>query len=93
MNNRLHNEPTSLFESIDFNTSDWEKIKYSLKLIARSPELDQLSAEQCLQKISVTLYEICASYAKSKHRVGKRVKKYFKHKKTLMRKRCRLRKS
>ena len=27
MNNRLHNEPTSLFESIDYNTSDWEKIK------------------------------------------------------------------
>ena len=92
MNNRLHNEPTSLFESIDYNTSDWEKIKYSLKLIAWGPELDQLNAEQCLQKISDTLYEICASYSKSKHRVGKRVNKYFKHRKTLMRKRCRLRK-
>ena len=76
MNNRLHNEPTSLFESIDYNTSDWEKIKYSLKLIAWGPELVQLNAEQCLQKISDTLYEICASYSKSKHRVGKRVNKY-----------------
>ena len=79
LNNRLHNEPTSLFESIDYNTSDWEKIKYSLKLIAWGPELNHLNAEQCLQKISDTLYEICASYSKSKHRVGKRVNKYFKH--------------
>ena len=35
---------------------------------------------------------MCASYSKSKHRVGKRVNKYFKHRKTLMRKRCMLRK-
>ena len=81
MNNCLHNEPTSLFESIDYNTSDWEKIKYSLKLIAWGPELDQLNAEQGLQKNSDTLYEICASYSKSKHRVGKRVNKYFKYRK------------
>ena len=59
-------------------------------LIAWGPEPDQLNAEECLQKISDTLYEICASYSKSKHRVGKRENKYFKHRKTLMRKPCRL---
>ena len=30
INNHLHNEPASLFESIDFKISDWEKIKYLL---------------------------------------------------------------
>ena len=81
--NHLHNEPASLFESIDFNISDWKKIKFTeVYFNTWVSELDPLNVEQCLQKISDILYEIC-----TKHRGGKRVSKYFK---ILMRKHCRL---
>ena len=35
-----HNEPTSRFESIDFNTSDWDRIRNSLNLVDWNAELD-----------------------------------------------------
>ena len=61
---------------------------YLLKLITCGSELDQLNAETVFAKNSDILsYEISAFYSKSKHWVGKRVKKHFKHRKTLMGKR------
>ena len=87
-----HNEPASRFESIDFNTSDWDRVRNSLNLVDWNAELDHLDTEQCLQSICDTLVVFCHSNSKLKTRKGRRISKFFKDRKTLMRKRCRLRK-
>ena len=87
-----HNEPASRFESIDFNTSDWDRIRNSLNLVDWNAELDHLDTEQCLQSICDTLVVFCHSNSKLKTRKGRRISKFFKDRKTLMRKRCRPRK-
>ena len=40
-----HNEPTSRFKSIDFNTNDWDRIRNSLNLVDWNAELDHLDTE------------------------------------------------
>ena len=46
--NIINAETKDSCEMYEQSSSDWEKIKYSLKLIAWGPEVDQLNAEQCL---------------------------------------------
>ena len=72
-----HNEPASRFESIDFNTSDWDRIRNSLNLVDWNAELDHLDTEQCLQSICDTLVVFCHSNSKLKTRKGRRISKFF----------------
>ena len=87
-----YSEPASRFESIDFNTSDWNRIRNSLNLVDWNAELDHLDTEQCLQSICDTLVVFCHLNSKLKTRKGRRISNFFKDRKTLMRKRCTLHK-
>ena len=50
-----HNEPTSRLESIDFNTSDWDRIRNSLNLVDWNAELDHLDTESVYNQFVIPL--------------------------------------
>ncbi len=86
------NDPTTCLETIDFKTTDWNMVRLSLQTINWHAKLEGLSVDNCLEFINESITQICYQYSKSKSKNSKGISKFHKHRKTLMRQRCRTRK-
>ncbi len=85
----VFNNDATCLESIDYKTTDWDKVRHSLQTINWHAELDGLGVDNCLIRINESISQICTQYSKPKSRSSKGVSRFHRKRKTLMRQRCR----
>ena len=91
--NKTLNPAVSIFEQINFFKADWNGINSDIMTANLTEQLECLPIEESLNCFMKAIGNICAKNSPIKTPTHKQISKFFKQRKTLMRKRTKLRKS